>query len=148
MIVETDVLKYTLTAIFLIITEEKEVHLVTFYSCTFKITELNYNIYNKKLFVVFKAFYIWCYYLERSSYKHHHRSQKLGILLNHQNFLLLLSKIVRILLLVQSCHLLLPKMSKIQARCYYSQDDLYLREGRATYNSVNLQNMYSIFIYS
>jgi len=58
MIVETDVLKYTLTAIFLIITEEKEVHLVTFYSCTFKITELNYNMYNKKLLVVFKAFYI------------------------------------------------------------------------------------------
>jgi len=39
-------------------------------------------------------------------------------------------------------------MSKIKARCYYSQDDLYLREGRATYNSVNLQNIYSIFIYS
>jgi len=80
MIVKTDALKYTLTAIFLIITEEKEVYLVTFYSCIFKTTELNYNMYNKKLLAVFKAFYTWCYYLEGSSYRHHYRLQKLGIL--------------------------------------------------------------------
>jgi len=53
---ETDASDYALATILLIITE-KEVYLVTFHSCTFKATKLNYNTYNKKLFVVFKAFY-------------------------------------------------------------------------------------------
>jgi len=57
MIVETNVLKYTLIAIFLIIIEEKEVHLVAFHSHIFKIMELNYDTYNKELLVVFEAFY-------------------------------------------------------------------------------------------
>ena len=64
MIVETDTSEYILTAIFSIMIEEKKVYLVTFYSCTFKATKLNYDIYNKELLVVFKAFYIWYHYLE------------------------------------------------------------------------------------
>jgi len=58
MTMETGVSEYALIAILSIITEEKEVHLVTFYSCMFKAVKLNYNIYNKELFVVFKAFCI------------------------------------------------------------------------------------------
>jgi len=58
MIVETNVPDYTLIAILLIIIEEKKIKLVTFYSYMFKITELNYDIYNKKLIVVFEAFHI------------------------------------------------------------------------------------------
>jgi len=38
--------------------EEKEVYLVVFYSHTFKATEINYNIYNKELLMIFEAFYI------------------------------------------------------------------------------------------
>ena len=34
---------------------KKEVYLVIFYSHIFKATELNYNIYGKELFAVFKA---------------------------------------------------------------------------------------------
>ena len=64
MIVETDALKYTLTAILSIMTEEKKIHLVIFYSCLFKAMELNYNMYNKGLLLIFEAFHTWCYYLE------------------------------------------------------------------------------------
>jgi len=58
MIVETDVLDYTLVTILLIIMKEKEMHLVVFHFYMFKATELDYNIYNKELLVVFEAFYI------------------------------------------------------------------------------------------
>jgi len=58
MIVETNALDYTLTAILSIIVEEKEVHLITFHSYMLKATKLNYEIHNKELLTVFKAFYI------------------------------------------------------------------------------------------
>lgn len=61
---ETNILDYVFIAILLIIMEEKKVHLVTFHSYIFKATELNYNIYNKKLLIIFEAFYIWYYYLK------------------------------------------------------------------------------------
>jgi len=58
MIVETNALEYTLIAILLIMTEEKNVYLVIFHSCMFKAAELNYDIYNKELLVVFEAFHM------------------------------------------------------------------------------------------
>ena len=64
LIVETDALNYTLTAIFFTVNKENKVHLVTFYFYTFTVAELNYNIYNKKLLAIFKAFKIWQHYLE------------------------------------------------------------------------------------
>jgi len=57
MIVETDNSNYALIAIISILMKEKEVHLVTFYFCTFKAPKLNYNTYNKELFAVFEAFH-------------------------------------------------------------------------------------------
>jgi len=52
---ETNVLDYALT---FIVNEENEVYLVVFHSYTFTIVELNYDIYNKKLLVIFEAFKI------------------------------------------------------------------------------------------
>jgi len=57
-IVETDISEYALIAIYLIMIEEKEIHLVTFYFHMFKATELDYDMYNKKLLTVFEVFYI------------------------------------------------------------------------------------------
>ena len=57
MIVETNALEYILTAIFSIMIKEKKIHLAIFYSCLFKIIELNYDIYNKELLVVFEVFH-------------------------------------------------------------------------------------------
>ena len=53
---ETDALDYALTTILFIV---NEVHPVTFHSHTFTIVELNYDIYDKELFAIFKAFKIW-----------------------------------------------------------------------------------------
>jgi len=55
---ETVALDYTLTAIISIVNEENEVHLVTFYSCTFTAAELNYDTHDKELLAIFKAFKI------------------------------------------------------------------------------------------
>jgi len=55
---ETDASDYTLTAILLIVNKENEVHLVAFHSYTFTIVELNYDIHNKELLVIFEAFKI------------------------------------------------------------------------------------------
>ena len=63
---KTDISEYTLIAIFLIIIEEKKVYPITFHSCIFKVTELNYNIHNKELFIMFEVFHTWHYYLEGS----------------------------------------------------------------------------------
>jgi len=51
-------LEYILFTILSIINEENEVYPVTFHSCTFTVTELNYDTHDKKLLVIFKAFKI------------------------------------------------------------------------------------------
>ena len=58
LIVETNASDYALTAILFMVNEENEVHSVAFHSYTFTTAELNYNIYNKKLLVIFEAFKI------------------------------------------------------------------------------------------
>ena len=59
LIVETDASDYALTAIISIVNKENKVYLVAFHSYTFMITELNYDIYDKELLAIFKAFKIW-----------------------------------------------------------------------------------------
>jgi len=70
--------EYVLAAILLVITEEKEVYSVIFHSCIFKPIKLNYNLYNKELFAMFKAFYMWHHYLERLKLS-------IDIIMNHKN---------------------------------------------------------------
>ena len=68
LIMETDASDYALTAILSIINKENEVHLVAFHSYTFTVAELNYDIHDKKLLVIFEAFKIWQHYLEGPVY--------------------------------------------------------------------------------
>ena len=75
---ETDVLDYALTTIFSIVNEENEVHPVTFHSHTFTIVELNYNIHDKELLVIFEVFKIWQHYLEGPA-------SPINILIDHKN---------------------------------------------------------------
>ena len=65
---ETDASDYALTAIISIVNKENKVYLVAFHSYTFMITELNYNIYDKELLAIFKAFKIWWHYLVGLAY--------------------------------------------------------------------------------
>ena len=41
-----------------------EIHLITFHSWTFTAPEVNYDIHNKELLAIFKAFKIWRHYLK------------------------------------------------------------------------------------
>ena len=67
LVVETDVLDYTLAAILSIMTKENEINPLAFHSRTFSALELNYDIYDKELLTIFETFKIWRHYLERST---------------------------------------------------------------------------------
>jgi len=75
---ETDALDYTLTSILSIVNEDNEVHPIAFYSCTFTVAELNYDIYDKELLTIFEAFKIWQHYLEGPAYP-------IDIVIDHKN---------------------------------------------------------------
>jgi len=78
LIVKTDALDYALTTILSIVNEENKVHPVTFHSCTFTMAELNYDIHDKELLAIFKAFKIWQHYLEGLAYS-------IDIVIDHKN---------------------------------------------------------------
>ena len=78
LIVETDASDYALAAILSIVNEDNEVHPVAFHSCTFTVAELNYNIHNKELLAIFKAFKIWWHYLEGPAYP-------IDVVMDHKN---------------------------------------------------------------
>jgi len=67
LVVETDASDYALAAILSIMTKDNEIHPVVFHSRTFSAPELNYDIHDKELLVIFKAFKIWRHYLEGSA---------------------------------------------------------------------------------
>ena len=67
LVVETDTSDYALAAILSIMTKYNEIHPVVFYSWMFSTLELNYDVHNKELLVIFEAFKIWQHYLERSA---------------------------------------------------------------------------------
>ena len=78
LIVETDVLDYTLAAILSVVNEDNEVHPVAFHSCTFTVAELNYDTHDKELLTIFEAFKIWRHYLEGLAYP-------IDVVTNHKN---------------------------------------------------------------
>jgi len=63
-IVETDASNYAIAGILSIRMDDNNIHPVTYYSCTLTGAELNYDTHNKELLAIFKAFKIWCHYLE------------------------------------------------------------------------------------
>jgi len=75
---KTDASDYTLTTILSIVNKDNEVHPVAFHSHTFTVTELNYNIHDKKLLTIFEAFKIWRHYLEDLAYP-------IDIITDHKN---------------------------------------------------------------
>jgi len=59
LIMETDASDYTLATILSIMTKENEIHPIAFYSQTFSTPELNYDVHDKELLVIFEVFKIW-----------------------------------------------------------------------------------------
>ena len=67
LIIEMNALDYTLATILSMVSlMDNEVHPIAFHSCTFTPPELNYDVYDKELLAIFKAFKIWRHYLEGS----------------------------------------------------------------------------------
>ena len=64
-VVETDALDYALSAVLFIYTNG-DIHLVVYHSWTFTPLELNYDIHDKELLTIFKAFKTWRHFLEGS----------------------------------------------------------------------------------
>jgi len=62
-IVETDISDHTLAAIISTCTGE-DIHPIAFYSRAFSFTELNYDIHDKELLIIFETFKKWHHYLE------------------------------------------------------------------------------------
>jgi len=67
LVMETNASDYALAAILSIMTKYNEIHPVAFYFRTFSTPELNYNVHDKELLAIFKAFKIWRHYLEGSA---------------------------------------------------------------------------------
>src|SRR5882724_9910445 len=68
-VVETDASYYAIAAIILQISpDDGDIHPITFYSCSMQPAELNYEIYNRELLAIFKAFRQWRNYLEGSAH--------------------------------------------------------------------------------
>jgi len=78
LIVETDASDYALAVILSIVNEKNEVHPVTFYSHTFTVAELNYDIHDKELLAIFETFKIWQHYLEGLAYS-------INVVIDHKN---------------------------------------------------------------
>ena len=76
---ETDASNYALAAILSIVNKNNEVYPVAFHSCTFTVAKLNYDIHDKELLAIFKAFKIWQHYLEGPAYP-------INIITDYKNF--------------------------------------------------------------
>ena len=80
LIVETDTSDYALAAILSTISPtNSEIHPIAFHSQTFTLPELNYDVHNKELLVIFQAFKIWRHYLEGSP-------TSVDMVTDHKNF--------------------------------------------------------------
>src|SRR5882724_3479191 len=78
-VVEMDASNYAIAAIISQISpDDGDIHLTTFYSHSMQLAELNYEIYDKELLAIFKAFQQWHNYLEGSSHVilmlYHHKN--------------------------------------------------------------------------
>ena len=77
-VVETDTSDYALAAILSTYTKDGKLHLIVFHSRTFTSPKLNYNVHDKELLAIFKAFTQWWHYLEGSS-------TPIDVVTNHKN---------------------------------------------------------------
>jgi RNase H-like domain found in reverse transcriptase len=78
-LLETDASNYALTAILSIISpDDGQVHPIAFHSQTFMAPELNYDVHDKELLAIYKAFRIWRHYLKGPS-------TPIDVIMDHKN---------------------------------------------------------------
>ena len=128
-------------------TSEGELHPIASHSCTFTGAELNYNVHDKELMAIFKAFKHWRHYLEGST-------SPIDVITDYKNlkyfctmklftqrwarwskYLLQFNLIIRF-------H---PGKLGAKPNALTRQWDIYLKEGGSNYSTINLQNLCPIF---
>ena len=67
LIVEINASNYALGAILPLVTDDGQIHPLTFHSWTFLLGELNYDTHDKELLTIYEAFWTWRHYLENST---------------------------------------------------------------------------------
>ena len=77
-VVETDASDYAIAGILSLRTDNGDIHPIAFYSRTLHGAELNYNMHDKELLVIFEAFKIWRHYLESPVHT-------IDVVTNHKN---------------------------------------------------------------
>jgi RNase H-like domain found in reverse transcriptase/Reverse transcriptase (RNA-dependent DNA polymerase) len=77
-ILETDASDYAIAAILSQVNKNNEIRPVAFRSCSMHHTELNYDIHDKELLVVFDAFCTWHAYLEGATHT-------VSVIMDHKN---------------------------------------------------------------
>ena len=148
LIVETDASDYALGAILSTITLSKnQVHPITFHSRTFTSAELNYDVHDKELLAIFKAFKCWRHYLEGSP-------TLVDVITDHKN--LEYFSTMKLLTWRQACWLeflsqfnlvirFRPRKLRAKLDSLTRRWDIYLKEGERDYASVNLHNLRPVF---
>jgi len=144
---ETNASDYALAAILSIMTKNNEIHPIAFHSRTFSAPELNYNIHDKELLAIFKAFKIWRHYLEGSA-------SPINIVMDHKNLEYFLT--IKILmcqqarwseylsqfnLIIRFC----PGCLGTKPNALTRRWDIYPKGGDNGYASVNPHNLCPVF---
>ena len=144
---ETDTSDYVLVAILLAYNTEGALHPITFHSHTFTHLELNYNVHDKELSMIFEAFKQWRHYLEGLA-------EPVDIVTDHKN--LEYFSTTKLLTWCQAWwfeflsqfNLTIcfhPRKLGTKPDALTRQWDIYLKEGGNTYETVNPQNLRPIF---
>ena len=146
MVMETDASDYALVAILSGYNMEGALHPITFHSCTFTGPELNYNMHDKELSAIFKAFKWWRHYLEGLA-------EPIDVVTDHKNLecfsmtKLLTRHQARWSELLSQFNLIICFCGRLGTKpdALTRWWDIYLKEGGYTYETVNPQNLRPIF---
>jgi len=147
LVVETDTLDYALAAIISMHTPEGELHPIAFHSCTFTGAELNYDVHDKELMAIFKAFKHWRHYLEGSA-------SPIDVVTDHKNLeyfcttKLLTQRQAHWSEYLSQFNLVIrfrPGKLGAKPNALTRRWDVYLKEGGSDYSTINPQNLRPIF---
>src|SRR6266850_668260 len=145
--IKTDASDYALAAVLSITTPTGELHPIAFHSQTFSAPELNYDVHDKELLVIFEAFKRWRHYLEGSALP-------IDVVTDHRN--LQYFSTTKILTRWQArwseylsaFNLIIrfrPGKLGTKPDALTRRWDVYLKEGNSDYATVNPQNYRLVF---
>ena len=147
LVVETNVSDYALAAILFIMTKNNEIHPIAFHSQTFSTPELNYDVHDKELLAIFKAFKIWRHYLESSA-------SPINVVMDHKNLeyfsttKILMYRQARWSEYLSQFNLVIyfhPRHLGIKPDAFTRWWDVYPKGGDNGYASMNSHNFHLVF---